>query len=477
MFDAYISNLSPAMFHLTNVILHAIASCLVYVFIVRLGYKKTFALPASIIFAIHPVLAQNIAWIAGRVDIILVIFIIPAFITGLNFVESKGNNVLQYILHIFFFSCALLTKESTLVFPVIFFIYLTVVQGYRKEYLRRYIITASGWVVVALIWLYMRSIHIYGTGEIFNILNLINIFKAAPPAMLLNFGKIFMPFNLSVYPILKDSTVGYGVISIIILCLSFYFSRGARPSYIFFGLTWFLIFALPNFLGELVFYESRMYIWSIGLIIVVAEIDLNRFFSYWLKLALYFTVVACFVVTTYTYLDNFKDRYIYWQNAVGHSPDAAGAHMGMAANYFEQEKLQLSKKELIQTLQLDPTLAHARCMLAIIYWYEKNYAAAENQFQLALKIGNSPKDTLNSYAGYCYSLKRYADAELLLKRCLIYNDCHIPTYKKLIQLYYNQGRYSDAEYFIKVLKDRWKITYTPRKTEGIVLQEDFMELY
>ncbi|HLC17982.1 MAG TPA: hypothetical protein VJM57_03095, partial [Thermodesulfobacteriota bacterium] len=62
--DRALWGLDPRGFHLTNVILHALNACLVFAVVVRLGSKRWVAFAAALLFAVHPLNVENVAWVA-----------------------------------------------------------------------------------------------------------------------------------------------------------------------------------------------------------------------------------------------------------------------------------------------------------------------------------------------------------------------------------------------------------------------------
>jgi tetratricopeptide (TPR) repeat protein len=62
--------LNPTGFHLTNVILHALNTFLVGMLLTALGLSWGPAMTTALIFAVHPVHSENVAWIAGRTDLL-----------------------------------------------------------------------------------------------------------------------------------------------------------------------------------------------------------------------------------------------------------------------------------------------------------------------------------------------------------------------------------------------------------------------
>ncbi len=67
-------------FHLTNVLLHAINAVLVYVLIRRLTGREAVAVLAGVIFALHPMGVETVAWLNGRMMLLSTLFALAAVI-------------------------------------------------------------------------------------------------------------------------------------------------------------------------------------------------------------------------------------------------------------------------------------------------------------------------------------------------------------------------------------------------------------
>ncbi len=70
MLDRAVWGLKPFGFHLTNISLYALASVLGFLLLLRLGLSRGQAGVAAALFAVHPVHTENVAWIAGRTDLL-----------------------------------------------------------------------------------------------------------------------------------------------------------------------------------------------------------------------------------------------------------------------------------------------------------------------------------------------------------------------------------------------------------------------
>ena len=71
---------SPDQFHTTNIILHIIAATLVAVCAFRLGARGLAASLAGVGWALAPRVAESVAWIAGRTDLLALVFGLAALV-------------------------------------------------------------------------------------------------------------------------------------------------------------------------------------------------------------------------------------------------------------------------------------------------------------------------------------------------------------------------------------------------------------
>lgn len=66
--------------HLTSVLLHVAVCLLLFAFLLRLGCEKPAAAVIAVLFAIHPVHVENVAWISGGTDTLLGVFLLISLI-------------------------------------------------------------------------------------------------------------------------------------------------------------------------------------------------------------------------------------------------------------------------------------------------------------------------------------------------------------------------------------------------------------
>jgi tetratricopeptide (TPR) repeat protein len=141
-------------YHLVNVLLHATACCLLAIVLRRLWRSDTTAprVPdsgawlAALLFAVHPVCVESVAWISEQKNTLSLVFYLLAALAYLDFAE--GRSWRSYGLSLAFFILALATKTVTATLPAA----LLVVLWWRNGRLRwrRDIVPLIPWFVAAV---------------------------------------------------------------------------------------------------------------------------------------------------------------------------------------------------------------------------------------------------------------------------------------------------------------------------------------
>lgn len=110
--------LNPFPYHLLNVLLHLLNSWLVYKFIEQLSGKKITALVVCLLFALHPMHVESVAWISERKDVLYTTFFLLSLLAYLNFLNS-GYRKKYFIGVILYFIASLLSKSAAVTLPII----------------------------------------------------------------------------------------------------------------------------------------------------------------------------------------------------------------------------------------------------------------------------------------------------------------------------------------------------------------------
>jgi len=103
--------------HLTSVLCHVAASYLVYRVVLTTSGKQSLAAVTGLIFGVHPVTIETVAWVSGVTDSLMSVFLLPAFLFYLGWRERR--DWLWMTGSVVLFASALLVKETAIVFPVL----------------------------------------------------------------------------------------------------------------------------------------------------------------------------------------------------------------------------------------------------------------------------------------------------------------------------------------------------------------------
>lgn len=123
MIDHKIWNLNPFGFHLTNIILHLLATLLVFTLIKQLFGQEKLALITALIFALHPVHTENINVVSFRQDILAFIFFSLSIICFVKSRLSKHRANTYIILSYVSALLAFFSKDVSVVLPLIIVVY------------------------------------------------------------------------------------------------------------------------------------------------------------------------------------------------------------------------------------------------------------------------------------------------------------------------------------------------------------------
>ncbi len=134
--DHRIYGLNAAGFHATNLLLHALAALLLAVVCMQLTGRFSAALVSALVFSLHPVHVESVAWISGRTDVLCLVFALASLAAVFEGLSRKGlRSFFALAASVIFYAGALLSKETAAVLPFVLlaFIFLRSTGGRLKK--------------------------------------------------------------------------------------------------------------------------------------------------------------------------------------------------------------------------------------------------------------------------------------------------------------------------------------------------------
>src|SRR5712692_7544996 len=132
--DYLLWGMNPLGYHLTNLLLHA-ANAVVFFFVVRRILTRALPSPserghalavsagfAALVFAIHPLRVESVAWVTERRDVLSGLFYVLTIVMYLRACERGTRGRGWYWLSVAVFVCALLSKSMVVNLPVVLLI-------------------------------------------------------------------------------------------------------------------------------------------------------------------------------------------------------------------------------------------------------------------------------------------------------------------------------------------------------------------
>ena len=434
MVDAQFGGELPIFYHLDNIFLHILAAILVFCLLKKISQKPALSFFFSLIFLVHPVLTQAVAWLPGRNDSLLAVFVLAAFIFFLNFLHNPRPK--DYLGYLLFLLLSLLAKETAVFLPVLVIFYFWFIdKGELNKTDKLLLIFGSG--AAGFVWFLMRAFAL--GGEPINYFSAILGIIKNSSAILLGIGKIILPVNLSVLPILQDSNLIYGIIISVLLIVAWIFSEKKRINYSIFGLAWFLLFLLPSFirLNTLPdFLEHRLYVPLIGFFIILMEIDWIKNLDFTKKKVKIISVIILiiFSILTWQHSQKFSNRLIFWQTAVNDSPDSPLAERNLGAMYYLDGQLDQAVVYYKRALDLNPNEAMVHNNIGLVYMEKKLYNQAEEEYKKELSLYPTYDKALFNLGLLYYNTGRKEEAGELWRQTLVANPYYYEAYSHLLNL-------------------------------------------
>jgi tetratricopeptide (TPR) repeat protein len=122
--DYVLWGMNPAGYHLTNILLHAANAVLLYLIALRLlGGRIWVAVLAALLFSVHPLRVESVAWVTERRDVLSGFFYLLSVLTYLRAQrppeDGPSSRTREMALSVAFFAAGLLSKVIVASLPLV----------------------------------------------------------------------------------------------------------------------------------------------------------------------------------------------------------------------------------------------------------------------------------------------------------------------------------------------------------------------
>jgi protein O-mannosyl-transferase len=289
MLNYAVMGLRPWGWHLGAILLHLGATLAVFWLARRLGLEYWTAALATLIFALHPVHIECVAWISAASDSMVTLLTVLAFVAFLNASDRDGSRRLRWrAASLIFLACALLTKEMAVTFPILVGLYTWMHpdrgQTRRSQKLRQSIVSMIPYAAVTLCYAMVRTLVLRNDPLRFDVQHgYADMVLTLPYVLYFYLRQLLSPLGLTgLYytPYVTTQILARFALPLLLLlvlaALIYYWARRTGDWLVAFAGLWLLIGLAPalylrNF-GNGDFVRDRyMYLPSVGFCILVAK--------------------------------------------------------------------------------------------------------------------------------------------------------------------------------------------------------------
>jgi len=359
----HISKLNPLLYHLYNILLH-IANALLIFFLIKALFKNiNLSFIVALLFAIHPMHVESVAWISELKDVQYTFFYLISLWFYLKFVHQQKKS--YYIFSILFFILSLLSKGQAVTLSLVILLIDYRERGKMFTKLTEkipYFLLSFVFGIVAI--MAQKSGN---TLSDFSIVSPWEQIALACYSFFIYILKLIFPFQLSAfypYPALINGNIPEAYwFSLIIIPITAYilWVSYKKNNTVFWGFLFFIvhIFLLLQLIpvGNCIMADRYSYIPSIGIFIIVAQgllTFLNKSKQKFMLISICSIYGIYLCAFTYHQTQYWKDDFSLWNSVLSVYPNIPSALVLRGYAYNEAEEYQKALVDLNKAISINP---------------------------------------------------------------------------------------------------------------------------
>lgn len=384
--------LDPRGYHITNILLQSIVSLLVFFLGLRFLKSLKVSLAAALLFAICPIHSEAVAYVSGRAEMLLGIFLILSlllFIKGQSF-KLKLRAVYLF-LSLVFFTLGLLSKELALVFPFVILAYAFYFLRQELPRMSFFVKNILAFFIVDAVYLLLRlSLLDFATIRLPALARFPLILRITVlPKIIFTYLKLLLiPVDLHMSRELVRPTSFFGIFIawfllglIVVSCIKL-LKYNAKRKTASFMLFWSLVFCIPQsgiFPINAFISEHFIYLPSITFFMLIAYL-LQRYLRKNLFKFAVSGLVLFYGALTFGRTVEWRSPTIFYERILKLAPDSFQAHNNLGLLYQKKNEFAKAISHYQKALEIMPDLIEARSNLADLYFKMGLLADAEREY-------------------------------------------------------------------------------------------------
>lgn len=410
MVDYSLWKLNVKGYHLTNILLHILVAVGIYCLINVLFNDNLLSLLTGSFYVVHPIHTEVVTYLSGRADSLSLLFILLCILLYL-----KNSKISSYIFMLLSYALALLSKESSLILPVLLLVYH---YSFKERLKVRAFFSIVGlsvvYIIIRLTILKTLLVDVAHTTTLAQ--RLPGFFTAITSYMQL----LFLPLNLHMEYVTANILWGNikVVLGIVIVFASLIcvFMRKKDNPLIFFSVVWFFVALLPvSNIYPINAYMSEhwLYVPSIGFFVVIAQAIILLYRRRGFKI--FAIIIAVSSLIFYSYLTIKQNTY--WSESINfykytlkHAPDSYRVHYNLGVAYKAIGKREEAIHAYKKAIKIKDDYTEAYNDLGTVYYASHKNEEAIAAYKKAIEIEEDYTAAHNNLGNIYYVSHKYDEA-------------------------------------------------------------------
>lgn len=405
MLDCQLFGLNPGAFHLENCLWHALATALLFLFLLRATSSIWCSAFAAALFALHPLRVESVVWIAERKDVLSAFFFMLTLLAYQRYTRQPTRA--HFTLVGLWFALGLVAKPMLVTVPLILLL-LDFWPFRRREALKKLFLEKLPLFGLAALASFAALIAQHAA--LSNLAELPLAFRLgnALTSYFVNLRQFFWPHDLAFfYPYPETAQVGLAVAAACGLFLVSFVLWRVAPQFpwVAVGGAWFLVMLLPVIgvihVGKQGHADRYTYLPSIGLGIALAGTLASFRWKRPLVAVFGTTILVVLLALTLRQERYWRDPETLWRHTLAVTDRNFIAHSYLADLLLRQNRVADSLAEGQTALQLQPDDPDAMNNTALALFRSGRPAEAARLWEQSL--ARKPDD-LNIQSNYAWLL-------------------------------------------------------------------------
>lgn len=405
--------MDPMAFHGVNLFIHLLNSVLIFFFVFQILKDYIIAFLTTILFAIHPMHVESVAWISDLKDLLCTLFYVAALYVYVK--NYKSPNVHRNIKLWLFYLLALMSKAMAITLPLVLILFDFYTE---RKITKKSILSKLPMIFLSVVFTYV-SILAQKSNDALGDMDAIPFYYRicfASYALMMYILKLLWFGDLSAfynYPFLTEGKLPliYYLSVLFPIILFFVIAKTKWNKYllwfcaVFFVLTIFPVLQLVP-AGNVIIADRYTYFPYLGLFIIIS-VFVSEMVQNWLMIsskvvlliAIFFIAIAAY--SSYSRTKVWNNSNTLWDDTINKNPQAALPYNNRGVLAFKKGDYDKALSDFNMVLQLNPKYVSAHYNRGLSLIRLNRFKESIQDFNYVLN--NNPRDVVSVLMNRAYS--------------------------------------------------------------------------